>query len=391
MTAKRDATPAHDQGMTIHLVMHVPEHLPREGDPHYAAFHAAKARIKKLGLNVCIIAGCTFPGPMELHHSHLEFSLAAGCDLDKVNSTYGLHLANDEEFQVWIESPGNLEVLCLHGATPVLMASGDWRPIEDIAVGDMVIGGDARPHQVTGVAVKPHDGAMIEVGRAALTPEHLVATSAGWMPAGLCGYGRGLGVFRLEMSRMAFVQDQVLNPVVGSVAVDVVDSFGTQKRATDVLLHDHTVLHRETTVIDNSDIAGSRRSMLHLLGTTLTGDGVESGHTTPARAEGSATTDLAATYPELSTALAAGEVVPDDALWSRSRVVRHTGSVYDIEVAGCHSFVADGMIVHNCPIHHRTRLGVHVIPGPEWEPLRVWKAAVVPPAEFIPASELKKQ
>src|SRR5205814_2071580 len=33
-------------------------------------------------------------------------------DEKKIQEALGLHFENDEEFQVWAESPGNLEVLC---------------------------------------------------------------------------------------------------------------------------------------------------------------------------------------------------------------------------------------------------------------------------------------
>jgi len=41
-----------------------------------------------------------------------------------------------------------------------------------------------------------------------------------------------------------------------------------------------------------------------------------------------------------------------------------------------------------CEVHHRTHFGVHVIPGPLWEPLRYRAYNAKPPAEVIPADEL---
>jgi hypothetical protein len=49
------STPAHDQKLTLHIIAHIPEHAPRESDPHYHLFEQAKARIKKAGLWRCII------------------------------------------------------------------------------------------------------------------------------------------------------------------------------------------------------------------------------------------------------------------------------------------------------------------------------------------------
>lgn len=102
---------AHDQRTTVHVLEHIPAHEPREDDPHYALFHQAKARMKAAGLLKCAIHGCTYPGPIELHHDKIEFSLIGGVDLDAFNEFYGLHLG-DEQFQEYVEGPGNLEPLC---------------------------------------------------------------------------------------------------------------------------------------------------------------------------------------------------------------------------------------------------------------------------------------
>ena len=103
---------AHDQRLTLHLLTHVPEHEPREDDPHYHLFDQVKARMKRQGLLQCVINDHYCSGNVELHHSHIEYSQAGGMDLDKVNSAFGLHLDDDDDFAEWINSPGNLEPLC---------------------------------------------------------------------------------------------------------------------------------------------------------------------------------------------------------------------------------------------------------------------------------------
>jgi hypothetical protein len=105
-------TEAHDQRLTLHLVTHVPAHEPREDDPHYHLFEQVKARMKRQKLWHCVINDNYCAGNVELHHSHIEYSQAGGMDLDKVNTAFGLHLDSDDDFQKWIESPGNLEPLC---------------------------------------------------------------------------------------------------------------------------------------------------------------------------------------------------------------------------------------------------------------------------------------
>ncbi|HEU5354120.1 MAG TPA: hypothetical protein VFU65_06645 [Actinocrinis sp.] len=107
------ATAAHDQAMTLHILSHIPDHAPREDDPHYHLFEQAKARLKRQGLWKCIINDDLCDGVPELHHSYIEFSQINQVDPKKIQEALGLHFDNDEDFQVWAESPGNLEVLCV--------------------------------------------------------------------------------------------------------------------------------------------------------------------------------------------------------------------------------------------------------------------------------------
>jgi hypothetical protein len=107
-------TAAHDQRMTIHVLAHIPEHAPREDDPHYHLFERAKARLKRQGLWKCALNDDLCGGQLELHHSHVEFSQANAADPHKIEQAFGLHFEDDEAFQQWIESPGNLEVLCVN-------------------------------------------------------------------------------------------------------------------------------------------------------------------------------------------------------------------------------------------------------------------------------------
>ena len=105
-------TDAHKEQLNLHLAVSTPEHEPRESDPHYHLFNQAKTRIKKQGLWKCIINDDLCSGGPELHHSHIEFSQVNNMDQHKIEQAFGVHFEKDEEFQAWIESPGNLEVLC---------------------------------------------------------------------------------------------------------------------------------------------------------------------------------------------------------------------------------------------------------------------------------------
>jgi hypothetical protein len=106
-------TVAHDQAMTLHILSHIPDHAPRTDDPHYHLFEQAKSRLKRQGLWKCIINDELCDGDPELHHTFIEFSQINEVDPVKVQQSLGLHFENDEEFQTWAESPGNLEVLCV--------------------------------------------------------------------------------------------------------------------------------------------------------------------------------------------------------------------------------------------------------------------------------------
>lgn len=105
-------TVAHDQAMTLHVLAHIPDHAPREDDPHYHLFEQAKSRLKRQGLWKCIIGDDLCGGEPELHHTFIEFSQINQVDPKKIQQALGLHFENDEDFQAWAESPGNLEVLC---------------------------------------------------------------------------------------------------------------------------------------------------------------------------------------------------------------------------------------------------------------------------------------
>ena len=106
-------TAAHDQAMTLHILSHIPDHQPREDDPHYHLFEQAKDRLKRQRLWHCMINDELCDGAPELHHTYIEFSQINEVDPDKVEKALGLHFDNDEDFQEWAESPGNLEVLCV--------------------------------------------------------------------------------------------------------------------------------------------------------------------------------------------------------------------------------------------------------------------------------------
>ena len=154
--AEGPVTAAHDQMMTIHVETHVPDHAPREDDPHYHLFEQAKARLKRQGLWKCIIADELCGGEPELHHTYIEFSQINEVDPKKVQESLGLHFDNDEEFQKWAESPGNLEVLCanhhrthygIHVIPGPLWEALRFRMVGTAAAAEFVTAGEAKDEE----------------------------------------------------------------------------------------------------------------------------------------------------------------------------------------------------------------------------------------------------
>jgi hypothetical protein len=140
-------TAAHDQNMTLHIIAHVPEHEPRRNDPHYKYFNAAKKRIKKAGLWKCAINDDLCAGQMELHHTHIEFSQINNTDPKRIEEYFGLHFESDEDFQQWLEGPGNLEVLCaahhrthygIHSMPAPLWESLRFRKYNSLAAAEVI-------------------------------------------------------------------------------------------------------------------------------------------------------------------------------------------------------------------------------------------------------------
>jgi hypothetical protein len=103
--------PAHNKNVDIRFIEAYPAHPTRATDPHYAAFTAAKKRMKAQGLYKCNVSSNYHWGILEAHHDKLEFSHINQTDLAKFDELYGLNMT-DEEFQAFVEGPGNLEVLC---------------------------------------------------------------------------------------------------------------------------------------------------------------------------------------------------------------------------------------------------------------------------------------
>ncbi len=121
---------AHDRTRRITLIERYPAHEPRENDPHYTLFNAARRRMRAAGLLRCAVCGAT--SNIELHHTHVEFAVQNAVDIERLNELLGLHL-DDEGFKSWIEGPGNLEPLCVKHHRTIFgvhnLPEPDWNAI----------------------------------------------------------------------------------------------------------------------------------------------------------------------------------------------------------------------------------------------------------------------
>jgi len=109
-----EATTAHFQTRTVHIRQYVPYHPTRVDDPYYRLFDQARARMKRLGLLKCAVAGCTAPeSEIEAHHTLCEFSMSNGVDIAKFEALHpDLHVESDDDFQRFVEGQGNLTPYC---------------------------------------------------------------------------------------------------------------------------------------------------------------------------------------------------------------------------------------------------------------------------------------
>lgn len=147
-------TDAHTQILSLNVRLRewVPEHEPRERDPHYRLFHAAKRELKRLNIP-CWRCGVHYADlvakgehptqanplgayQLEAHHHDIEFSLLNAIDVAKwwhssqrddgsfmvesfsqVDGWLHRHPQyrgrdHDEVFAAYMESEGNLQQLC---------------------------------------------------------------------------------------------------------------------------------------------------------------------------------------------------------------------------------------------------------------------------------------
>lgn len=147
-TTSLQVTKAHDQTFTHHYTLHYPSHYPRKDDPHYFDFnhyhrtHRKTARCyvgQRVGFDDCEDAKgnpCAPPtdggeqAGLELHHSHIEFSLQNGVDIKALEVDFP-GISDPNKVGAWVESDQNFMWLCAkhhrgNGAGVHSLAYADW-------------------------------------------------------------------------------------------------------------------------------------------------------------------------------------------------------------------------------------------------------------------------
>jgi len=108
--------PGHERKVTRTYWISYPEHAPREDDPHYRDFEEYRRRTKDTaqcarGLDRGDFSECSLDKPLELHHAHIEFSLANAVDLSWLEKAYP-GVSDPDQVGAWVESADNLLWLC---------------------------------------------------------------------------------------------------------------------------------------------------------------------------------------------------------------------------------------------------------------------------------------
>ena len=402
-------TPAHSQKVTYTVEEWFPAHLPRKNDPHYRVFDATRKRLKRLGKLICWRCGVkegdllldedghptTAKASIELHHSVVEYSLANAVDIEEFGKLYPeLHVEDDETFLQFVESEGNLLPLCVSADALITVPDGTVH-LRDICNGDMVIGSDGQPHRVTGTWKKMYSGEVVRLdGGAVMTPDHPVLTRRGWLPASClrpndsiytipdqaCGVPLGTQCFVAKMHNVV--------PLRTKVGI-----------ALRVILHAISVPFHAVNLNDLlACIEHTGRRPVYNMGRNHTGGFGAKGRqaTTTIRRASLNFCDFA--RPERKWLSADFANQHDSRPWLSSNGrweevgnitldTVHNLEVRDISVEGSHSFVANGVVVHNCVKCHRGRQGIHCCQYPGWLLQRFAKRGVPALVQVVKGKE----
>lgn len=115
-----DLVAAHNQLTVNKYTIAYPAHPARTADPFYKDFNAIHRAWKKdperwqceIGKHRNDFSECDLAKPLELHHSHVEFSMQQGIELTWLEVDYP-GISDPKIVGQWVESAANLMVLCV--------------------------------------------------------------------------------------------------------------------------------------------------------------------------------------------------------------------------------------------------------------------------------------
>jgi hypothetical protein len=365
--------PAHVQHVTHSYWVNYPDHEPRESDPHYVDFHhwreETKATAKCLvGAHRNDYSECDpppehWPIGLEVHHSIIEFAVQNAIDLKWLEVDFP-GISDRSQIGAWVESPVNLEWRCVLPGTMVLMTDGSHRPIEYVVPGDSVRTHDGSSGLVGAVSRKRYRGETVRFGGAEFTALHRILTHRGWLTA-----AQILHEVRMHGPHVILLrgeQQQVVSSVVGSIAIDMVDTLARQQGPSNDPCHNVSMFHnpsgRSVAPHRHSDITLSCDMPVGAVCALL-----------PVQSDNTAiigTVEIRASAPMCFPV----EADATDQAFPKMRWVAamlkggfYTGWVHDLSISHNHSFIAGGIAVHNCVFHHRGVGGVHTLTASDYE------------------------
>jgi len=355
---------------------------------------------------------------LETHHWPLQREFADAIDPMKVNKEYP-EVTDRDSLNKFIDSPKNMLVLCVTGDTKVMMDNGKSKPIKDIVVGDMVVGHDLGAYEVTAIMNREVNEPLYNINGVKMTHNHPVLTRNGFVEASLLEVGQVIyqvGVFFPYMLRLRRIKSKVFNSIIRPIAIDMMNTFLWLKFTAKMFLHDISMLLHGTIFTaafpdTNSYIPLSRDSrgnerlettgfrvqqfqptsigtglfnsslklpiinrdfftanftldntlrntrLLTTLRRTLLGTGFVPKRQMVDNPKTRATNNTFFNRLLVRLTLKTGWISVN-----HISISDYIGKVYDIQVEGSHSFIANNIAVHNCDVDHRSPTrGIHHI------------------------------
>jgi len=232
-----------------------------------------------------------------------------------------------------IDAPPLHPNCCVPG-TRIVTIDG-WRAIEDVCVGDQVLTHMGRYRSVTTTMTHQHRGDLVRLGRLQVTPEHPVLTDHGWVNAGdLCAADHvavmehAQDVSRSDLRPVAITQSHDIEAKGAQGGISRNPSGLANGGTPAVNVHEYIPVRDEEV----GDVTADR--ILEGEGDTDGGQGVADGgfveSGVPAVSQGAR--------------LRHAPIIPLQVCIRNG----YQGPVYNFAVADDESYIAEGVVVHNC-------------------------------------------